>query len=204
SLFDPLGLVAPVLLTAKRLLQELCRKKVDWDGELASEEIVAWQEWLHGLAGLTELRIPRCIKPRTLEGPYQMELHGFSDASEAGYGAAIYARLVATDGSIYCSLVLGKSRVAPMRAVSIPRMELTAAVLAAKLTSYVKDELLKEVKSVTLWTDSRTVPRRFETFVANRLSSIHDLSSPDDWRYVDTKRNPADLASRGMHPKDQG
>ncbi|KAF6780338.1 hypothetical protein AHF37_00191 [Paragonimus kellicotti] len=92
----PSRLVAPVLLTAKRLLQELCRKKADWDGELASEEIVAWQEWLHGLAGLTELRIPRCIKPRTLEGPYQMELHGFSDASEAGYGAAIYARLVAT------------------------------------------------------------------------------------------------------------
>ncbi|KAF6771256.1 hypothetical protein AHF37_10324 [Paragonimus kellicotti] len=210
SLFDPLGLVAPVLLTAKRLLQELCRKKVDWDGELASEEIVAWQEWLHGLAGLTELRIPRCIKPRTLEGPYQMELHGFSDASEAGYGAAIYARLVATDGSIYCSLVLGKSRVAPMRAVSIPRMELTAAVLAAKLISYVKEELLKGVKSVTLWTDSmivlqliRNTSSRFETFVANRLSSIHDLSSPDDWRYVDTKRNPADLASRGMHPKDQ-
>ncbi|KAF6771946.1 hypothetical protein AHF37_09510 [Paragonimus kellicotti] len=196
-----------LLLTAKRLLQELCRKKVDWDGELASEEIVAWQEWLHGLAGLTELRIPRCIKPRTLEGPYQMELHGFSDASEAGYGAAIYARLVATDGSIYCSLVLGKSRVAPMRAVSIPRMELTAAVLAAKLISYVKEELLKGVKSVTLWTDSMIVLELIRDtssrFVANHLSSIHDLSSPDDWRYVDTKRNPADLASRGMHPKDQ-
>ncbi|KAF7258243.1 hypothetical protein EG68_04762 [Paragonimus skrjabini miyazakii] len=97
SPFDPLGLVAPVLLTAKRLLQELCRRKADWDEALASEETVAWEEWPHSLTGLTELRIPRCTKPQTLEVPYQMELHGFSDASEAGYGAAIYASHVTAD-----------------------------------------------------------------------------------------------------------
>ncbi|KAF5395446.1 hypothetical protein PHET_12176 [Paragonimus heterotremus] len=149
SLFDLLGQVAPVLLKAKRLLQELCRKKADWDKALASEETVAWKEYLHSLAGLTKLRIIRYIKPQTLKGPYQMELRGFSGTSKAGYGAAIYARLMDKGGSVYCSLVLGKSRVAPMRVVSIPRMELTAAVPVTKLTSYVKDELLKEFKSMT-------------------------------------------------------
>ncbi|KAA3672057.1 uncharacterized protein DEA37_0004313 [Paragonimus westermani] len=82
---DTLDLVAPVLLTAQRFLKGLYRRKADWDEELALEEIVAWREWLHGLAGLTGLRSPRCIKPRTLKGPYRMELHSFSDAPEAGY-----------------------------------------------------------------------------------------------------------------------
>ncbi|KAA3672243.1 uncharacterized protein DEA37_0014537 [Paragonimus westermani] len=69
SLSDPLGLIATVLLTTKRLLQELCRRRTDWDEELASEKIVAWEEWLHGLTGLKELRILGCIKPQTSEGP---------------------------------------------------------------------------------------------------------------------------------------
>ncbi|KAA3681398.1 uncharacterized protein DEA37_0002537 [Paragonimus westermani] len=85
------ALIAPVSLTTKRLLQELCRRRVDWEEELATEE----EEWLHNLAGLIELRILGCIN--------QMELHGFSDASEASYAAAIYARLVDGGRPIYRS-----------------------------------------------------------------------------------------------------
>ncbi|KAF7250706.1 hypothetical protein EG68_12369 [Paragonimus skrjabini miyazakii] len=171
---------------------------------------VAWEDWLHGLAELTELRIPRCYRPRTFEGPYQMELHGFSGGSEAGYRAAIYARLMYADGFVYCYLVFGMSRVVSIRVVSIPGMELTVAIHAAKLTNYIERGLLEEVKSVTLWTSLiivvqfiRNTSNRVGTFVVNRLCNVHDVSSQDDWRYVDIKRNPADLNSRGMHPKAQ-
>ncbi|KAF7251359.1 hypothetical protein EG68_07995 [Paragonimus skrjabini miyazakii] len=159
---------------------------------------------------MAELRIPLCIKPQTSEEPYQMELHSLSDASEACYGVDKYAGRVDKGGPIYCSLMLRKSRVVPIRAVSIPRMKMTAAFLVAKLTNCVEDELMREVKSLTIWPDSmivfqpiRITSIRFETFVAIRLSSIHELSNPDNWRYVDTKRNPAGLASRGIPLKDQ-
>nr|XP_026695063.1 uncharacterized protein LOC101242224 [Ciona intestinalis] len=134
------------------------------------------------------------------------ELHCFCDASVVGYGAVCYLRVV-VDGVTFCSLVMGKSRVTPIKTVSIPRLELSAATVGVKLGKLVAGELTCKLHRIVYWTDSTSVlqflnnpGRRFQTFVANRLAIINDLSHTKQWRYVDTKNNPADLASRGLMP----
>ena len=100
---------------------------------------------------------------------------------------------------------MAKSRVAPLKTVTIPRMELTAAVVSVKLHKFITEQLDLPVNKTVFWTDStivlqyiRNEARRFQTFVANRLSIIHDTSSLYQWRHVDSLNNPADYASRGF------
>ena len=133
-----------------------------------------------------------------------VQLHHFCDASEFGYGAVTYLRIVDDKDAVHCSFVLGKSRVTPLKAVSIPRLELMAAVVSIKLNCLVCDEIEYPIHDTVYWADSRTVlqhtpneSRRFQTFIANRLAMIHDESSPHQWRHVDTLSNPADIVSRG-------
>ena len=109
--------------------------------------------------------------------------------------------------NVTCAFVKGMSRVAPLRHITIPRLELTAAVTATKLAALIERELDWQLDSKTFWTDSsstlsmiRNESSRFKTFVANRLSIIHSVTTPSQWRHVDTKRNPADIASRGVSP----
>ncbi|XP_068690710.1 uncharacterized protein [Montipora foliosa] len=113
--------------------------------------------------------------------------------------------MVDTDGNIHCSFVIGKSRLAPLNAITIPRLELSAAVVSVKLDNMIRRELDLPIEESIFWSDSTSVnqliqnqSKRFQTFVANRLSIIHDGSSPDQWRYVDSRSNPADDASRGL------
>ena len=134
-------------------------------------------------------------------------MHVFSDASELAYGAVIYLRLSSTPPKL--AFVTGKSRVAPKKTVSIPRLELNAAAIACKLADSVKTNLRIKPVSTTFWTDSMAVLRfinntksRFKVFVANRLSIIHEFTTPSQWQYVKTEENPADLASRGVSPDD--
>ena len=135
-----------------------------------------------------------------------MELHHFADASIEGYGTASYLRLEDSDEKVHCSLVMGKSRVAPLKTVTVPRLELTAATLAVKVDKQIREELDLPINRVVFWTDStivlryiRNTSKRFQTFVANRLQIIHDASTPHQWRHVPTKLNPADIASRGLN-----
>ena len=124
-----------------------------------------------------------------------------------GYGAVAYVKTVYRDNSTQCCFVFGKSRVAPLKPVSVPRLELTAAVLTAKISQFVIRECDFKFSRVFLWTDSTVVLRyinntsaRFKTFVANRLEIIHSLTNVNDWHFVPTASNPADLASRGVWP----
>ena len=205
SIFDPLGMVGPLLLPAKLLLQKLCRDKLDWDAELSSADRKIWQDWIRRMEKLSSLKIPRCIKRREVHvGNPQM--HVFCDASESGYGAVVYARFSVASSLPYCSLLFAKSRVAPLKTVTIPRLELAAAKLAITLSCVVKGEMKLEFESVFFWTDSTIVlhyinntSARFSTFVANRLAVIHQFSKPCQWRHVGSEINPADLASRGIH-----
>ena len=130
-----------------------------------------------------------------------------------GYGTASYLSLENSDGKVHCSLVMGKSRVAPLKTVTVPRLELTAATLAVKVDKQIREELDLPINRFVFWTDTtivlryiRNTSKRFQTFVENRLQTIHDASSPSQWRHVPTKLNPADLASRGikMGNKEQG
>ena len=204
SIYDPLGLIAPVTLVGKQILQELCRTNQGWDGPLPDSLQRAWLKWCEGLQHLRCVQIPRCIF-QSVECMITNELHVFSDASERGYGVAGYLRCLEEHGNIRSHLIYGKARVAPLKAITVPRLELVAALLAAKVSKQLVEELDIEVSRTCLWTDSAIVlhyiantSTRYATFVANRTRRIQELTSCSQWRFISTSHNPADVASRGI------
>lgn len=205
SVFDPLGFLSPLVLPAKLILRELCKEKYGWDEEIQGEHARKWQEWLTDLEGLTELSIPRCIKTEAFGATQSAQLHHFADASEDGYATTSYILLTNHENEKHCSLVLGKARVTPLKHVTIPRLELMAAVVAVKMDRMLRQELKIPLQESTFWTDSTTVLKylsnegaRFKTFVANRVTTIRDHSHPNQWRHVNSELNPADQGSRGV------
>ena len=138
-----------------------------------------------------------------------VELHHFSDASFKGYGQCSYLRLINQDHKIHCSFVIGKARVTPLKSVTVPRLELTAAVVSVRVSEQLRRELDVNITNEVFWTDSKVVlgyiandVKRVHVFVANRVQEIQEKSSVKQWRYVDTKSNPADDASRGLRPRE--
>ena len=157
SLYDPLGFASPVILPAKQMLQELCRLKKGWDEEVPDVIKKRWSEWIASLPDLHRLTTERCWKPTGFENLKSVQVHHFADASASGYGTASYLRLVNTNDEVECNLILSKSRVAPIKEVSIPKMELTAATVSVKVDSMLKRELEVPVDESVFWTDSETV-----------------------------------------------
>ena len=205
SVYDPLGFVSPCILPAKAIQQDLCLKGLGWDDPIPETSKQKWEAWLRELPKLEQFQIPRCFKPQEFSDVKRCELHHFSDASNQGYGAVSYLRQINAVGKVHCSLIMAKSRLAPLKAMTIPRMELSAAVLATRLDRMIKQEVTLSIDQSTFWTDSTCVLRyienkdkRFQTFVANRIAAILDQSTATQWRHVDTIQNPADEASRGM------
>ncbi|XP_063955063.1 uncharacterized protein LOC135153986 [Lytechinus pictus] len=205
SIYDPLGFISPYILKAKSILQELCRLKLKWDEPVPDREGQEWEDWLKDLPEMSNMSINRCIKPHDFGAVKDYQLHHFSDASEKAYGAVSYLVMVNTEGTVNCSLILAKSRLTPLKKVTVPRLELMAATLATKLDGVLRQELDVNISKSTFWTDSTIVlryikneDRRFKTFVANRVAAIRDKSDPNQWRHVRTSLNPADEASRGM------
>ncbi|XP_063968368.1 uncharacterized protein LOC129265564 [Lytechinus pictus] len=203
SLYDPLGFVAPFTVNAKILLQDLCARGLGWDEQVADEQSKEWDSWQAQLPDLSSVKIARCYKPDNFESP-EYHLHVFSDASERAYAACAYLRV--TEGSkVHVTFVMGKTRLSPIKKMTIPRLELSAAVLAVKLAKTIEREIGIPLNSFTFWTDSTAVlryisneSRRFQTFVANRVARIQECTSRDQWKYVDTRNNPADDGSRGV------
>jgi hypothetical protein len=209
SVYDPLGFVAPLMLKAKGILQELCKLQLGWDEQIPDTFSGPWRLWLQDLQRLADFKIDRCVKPPEFGVVKSAQLHHFADASEIGYGTVTYLRLENNEGKVHCSFIMGKSRVAPLKQTTIPRLELTAATVSARTDKMLKGELDLSIDRTVFWTDSMAVLRyirntvsRFHTFVANRLAVIHDGSVPTQWRYINTKLNPADLASRGLSTYD--
>ena len=138
-----------------------------------------------------------------------VELHSYADASQVAYGVVCYLRLVDVNDRMYCAFLVGRSLLAHVRPMTVPRLELCAAVLAVQLKQSIKEELDIPVTEVTFWSDSTCVLQyiknqsiRFHTFVANRLSIIHELSTPHQWRHVPSELNPVDEVSRGVAVQD--
>ena len=209
TVYDPLGFASSLLLPGREINQELCKLKLSWDDNLPEEIRLRWRKWREGLISLQEFRIPRCFKPEGFGRVAQAELYHFADASqEHGCGTASYLRLINDQGKIHCSFVMGKSRLRPLKnAVTVPKLELTAATLATQINKIVTKELEGgfRIDSVTYWTDSMIVlnyianeTRRFVTYVANRVAIIRQESEPRQWRHVRSEHNPADYASRGI------
>ncbi|KAJ8409951.1 hypothetical protein AAFF_G00209920 [Aldrovandia affinis] len=207
--YDPLGFVAPFTLSGKCILQELCRRGIGWDDPLPEDLSPRWEEWKNGLQKLKEVSIPRCYRPQDFGKTVTTELHHFSDASNVGYGTCSYLRCKNDNDEVHCSLVMAKARVAPTKLTSIPRLELSAAVVSARLSVMLKNELEMQIDEEFFWTDSQVVlayinneARRFHVFVANRVQLIRENTDPNQWYYIDTAENPADHASRGLHASD--
>ncbi|KAM9709232.1 uncharacterized protein ACNS7B_023621 [Menidia menidia] len=208
SIYDPLGFLAPYILTGKRILQEMCKRGVGWDEPVPPELRPKWETWLNDLNNLQTIQIPRCFVPNNLGTIQKIELHHFSDASNDGYGQCSYVRVVAEE-QVHCTLVMAKARVAPMKIVSIPRLELTAATISAAVSKLLREELDLKIDAEYFWTDSQVVlgyikneARRFHVFVANRIQRIRDVTDPNQWFYIETSQNPADHASRGLKVAD--
>ena len=157
SLFDPLGFIAPYIMKAKLLLQTLNRKGIGWDEPVKDAECLQWERWIHDLDKLTEVKIDPCFKPKGFGKVHETQLHLFSDASCEGYSAAAYLRLKDVTGKIHCYSVIGKAPLAPIKEISTPRLELTAAVISVKLSHVIGDELDLAVNKSVYWTDSTSV-----------------------------------------------
>ncbi len=164
-----------------------------------------WENWKECLKELSGISLDRCVKPANFGTIVSSQIHYFSDASEKGYGSVAYLRLCNREGKVHCTFLFGKSYVAPLKAITISRLELMAAVSAVKANSMIVKKLDIPVQRIVFWTDSTTVLRYirnekslFHTFVASRLAVIHDGSKVRQWRYVNSDLNPTDDASRGI------
>lgn len=205
QIFDPLGLLAPCIIQAKIFMQRLWQEKVSWDESLPLDMHTSWIDYRKDLMYLNNLRINRRV---VCENCINLQIHGFSDSSIKAYGATIYIRSQNSNGQIFVNLLCAKSKVAPLKTISIPRLELCAALILAKLVCKVKDSLNMRIDSFTFWSDSTIVlgwlkmsPNLLQTFVGNRVSQIQELTDIECWRHVPTAENPADYLSRGVNPK---
>jgi hypothetical protein len=138
-----------------------------------------------------------------------VELHGFCDASNEAYAAVVYIKVIDENDKVKVNLLTSKTRVAPVKQLSIPKLELCGALLLAKLLFEVKEVLKIPKINIHAWTDSSVVlawlsdhPNKWNTFVANRVSEIVTILERKHWSHVSTKSNPADCASRGMKPSE--
>ncbi|XP_033307895.1 uncharacterized protein LOC117209710 [Bombus bifarius] len=206
KIYDPLGLLAPVIVRAKMLLQRIWSSKIDWDESLPIELHTEWERYYAQLPLLNNVRFPR---KAIIESAMEIELHGFCDASEKAYGACVYLRTLTINGRAWTQLLTAKSKVAPLKCQTIPRLELSGALLLTSLMSTVQQALSQKITRTIYWTDStivlhwlNTSPHTLKTFVANRVSEIQTKTSIRDWRHVPTDDNPADLISRGQTPEE--
>lgn len=206
SLYDPLGLMSPVLITGKVLFQDVTRMKFHWDRVVPSDIQMKWFQWINSLQALAAVSVQRCVKPSKFDDA-AMELHHFSDANERAYGCCSYLRCINKSGDVHVALLYSKGRVAPLKTISIPRLELQAAVLAARADVMLRKELHLDLCESKFWVDSEIVlnyiyndSRRFQVYVANRISEIRSTSQPAQWNHIAGTRNPADLITRGQHP----
>ena len=204
SLYDPLGLLAPMILRGRSILQQACKDGLGWDEPLPFSLQERWEIWKEELELLNEIQVPRNLLPFPRSSLETLQLHHFSDASEIGYGQCSYLRSVSTTGEVHCGLLTAKGRVAPLKQMTIPRLELQAANLSVEIAKFLQTELHEPNLEHFFWTDSEIVlaylsnqTKRFHVFVANRIGNILRFSSPEQWNHVPSDQNPADLASRG-------
>ena len=210
QIYDLFGFLAAYTIRAKILIQKLWKRNVAWNEKLHCDIAREYVQWVTELSKLETVKIPRC--PFSGLGTIaEIELHGFCDSSTSAYAAVVYLRFTDVDGQVMVSYIMAKTRVAPVKQTSVPRLELMAAHSLAKLASYV----LKAVKPVVcvdrvcLWTDSTIVlawiskpSYHWKMFVKNRVQEIHDTFPANVWRHCPGMQNPADMHSRGMKLND--
>ena len=208
KIFDPLGLLGPIIMSAKIIMQECWKLKTGWDEAISQEISSKWLAFIHQLNDMGSISIDRRIFPNN---PVKIEVHGFCDASGRGYGACIYTRSIDFKGQVFINLVCSKSRVAPIKKekTTIPRLELCGALTLARLYKSVVPNLNAKINRVFLWSDSTIVlqwlkksPQVLKVFESNRVREIQALEGDIQWRHVKSHSNPADALSRGEFPNE--
>uniref|UniRef100_A0A8D8TJ91 Integrase catalytic domain-containing protein n=1 Tax=Cacopsylla melanoneura TaxID=428564 RepID=A0A8D8TJ91_9HEMI len=207
-LFDPLGLLAPVILWAKQLIQQLWCLNLSWDETPPPHIVEDWDTFQSQLPMLSNLSFPRHL---FVVENCTLQIFGFGDASIKGYGGVVYSRVVYPTGEIKVNLICAKSKVAPVKSQSIPRLELCAALLLSQLVQNVVSsyKLRFKIEKVLCFSDSTVVlswihasPHVWETFVANRVSKIQEIIDITAWWKISGTDNPADCLSRGLRPAE--
>ena len=212
SLYDPANFVSPVVLQGRLIQREILSSgsildKYGWDDNLPPIYFGAWSKWLQSLEGLKEIKVDRALYPLGFV-PVRQELFTFCDASEKAIGHVSYMRSIDESGRVHVRLISAASKLCPRAATSMPRLELCAAVMGSLATQVILSELTTKPDAVYLFTDSKIVlgyltnqTRRFSKYVERRVSMITARFPHQQWRYVSTKENPADNATRPLTPE---
>lgn len=206
KIFDPLGLLGPITIRAKLIIQKLWQLQIGWDESLPSELHTQWLEFYKQLSQIKLIQIPRHV---LVSQPVNIQIHAFCDASEKSFAGVIYLRSVDNDNNVQCHLLTAKARVAPLKSVSLPRLELCGAQLVSRLLHKCLNVMDLKLDNIYLWTDSTIVlswlakePSSWKTFVSNRTSEIRQLTRVEDWHHISSENNPADIISRGANLND--
>ncbi|XP_065074988.1 uncharacterized protein LOC135698779 [Ochlerotatus camptorhynchus] len=209
AIYDPMGLIANFLMYLKILLQEIWRSGCAWDDEITGKLAEKWMIWIAVLPDVRKVSVPRCYRfITTAEATNTVQLHVFCDASENGIAAVAYFRFEEA-GVIECAMVGSKTRAAPLKFLSIPRLELQAAVVGARLADSIAGSHRMKISRRIFWTDSRDVVcwirsdhRRYSQFVAFRISELLESTGGDEWRWVSTRSNVADDGTKWQRLPD--
>lgn len=204
--YDPIGFAAAFVIRAKIGLQELWQIGLNWDDELPCEVQEKWTRLFEEMKELDQIGFKRClVSPETPESP---TLCVFSDASQEAFGACAYIRQKTKQGTYEVNFIAAKSRVAPLKQLTIPRLELQAAVLASRLAKTIVKECTIQFGDVKFFTDSsitlawiQSPSRSFKPFVSARVGEIQNNSDPSQWKHIPGEENVADDLSRGLHVK---
>ncbi|XP_037820796.1 uncharacterized protein LOC119609875 [Lucilia sericata] len=206
KLFDPAGWLAPKIIIAKMIMQQIWKDQIDWDENLKPETLNSWLSFLDDYPNIEQIKIPRFVG---YTPSCTIEFHGFCDASEKAYAATLYIRTINENNHISSHLLLSKTKVAPVKFLTLPRKELCGAELLSKLVSSFLSQVTFNSFELHCWTDSTIVlawlqkhPTHWNTFVANRVTSIIDKVGNDKWRHVCSQDNPADLGTRGLNASE--
>ncbi|XP_045457220.1 uncharacterized protein LOC123667312 [Melitaea cinxia] len=207
--YDPLGLIGPIFVHAKVIMQKLWATNTGWDSTPPDDIRHTWVNFTKSLTQMEPLSITRCVK---LSNSITTQLIGFADASSVAYGCCLYLRSIDAQDNVLVQLLCSKSRINPLRKkLTIPRLELNAALLLAKLCKKVLNTLSNKINinKTYLFSDSqialawlRTDDAKLQTYVANRVRAIRELSENCHWQYVNTEDNPSDCLSRGLQPHE--
>ena len=204
SVYDPLEIAAPFPLARKSILQDLCRTKLSWDEEVGEEYCVRWENGKSQLPALECFSMEQCLKPINFGTVVSRQIHNFSDASSMDYDQVTYLSENEKQ-DIDCAFLMGKACVAPIKTMTIPCLELTAATVSVRVGEMIARELDKPPERKTYWADSTTVlkyirndKKRFHVLVANSMQTIRNDTNPNQWRYIGTDINPADDSSQGL------
>lgn len=207
-IYDPLGMVSPTVIKLKILFQSIWKRKLNWDETIPFDLLGEWNDTIRGVLQLSDMTIPRSALP--MLGTSTKYVHIFADASLKAYGAVAYIKSVNAQGAVNVAFLCSKSRVAPLKEnnegeLTLPKLELTANLIAARLCNYLKNNLKEMIQRFLLWSDSKIalnwiygVNKQWKPYIQSRVTEIRSLTSINDWDHCIGKENPADLLTRGI------